>query len=216
MWGGRNASPFFFASRKSEMYVSIDIETLGLNPKKSDIIEFGAVIDDLKSPIQDLPRYHCYITKEYYRGEPYAMAMHSKALSHISSKTPKYSYVPGEYLDENFSAWLIQQGIEHKSMYCNKTGEKLDVAKITVAGKNFSGFDLRFLRRLPNWGRTVTLRHRVIDPAVLYFDPLNMEAPPSLDDCLKMAGVNKEVSHTAIDDALDVIRCLRFKWNLDF
>ncbi len=30
-------------------YVSIDIETLGLDPTCCDIVEFGAVIDDLES-----------------------------------------------------------------------------------------------------------------------------------------------------------------------
>ena len=32
---------------------------------------------------------------------------------------------------------------------------------------------------------------------------------PSLDECLQRAGINKTVNHTAVGDALDVIRCLK-------
>lgn len=196
------------------MYVSIDIETLGLDPDNCDIIEFGAVIDDLKSPIEALPSFHCYISKEKYKGEAYAMSMHPTILKRIGVRELGYRHLPPEYLDESFSDWLIQQGFSFTHKYCDKTGDRLQLTEITVAGKNFSGFDLRFLRRLPNWGRTVRCRHRVIDPSMLYFDPMTMEVPPSLDDCLKMAGIQKDVSHTSVEDALDVIRCLRFKWNI--
>jgi hypothetical protein len=49
---------------------------------------------------------------------------------------------------------------------------------------------------------------------MLYFNPLTMDAPPDLKTCLKMAGIEKEVSHIALDDAFDVIRCLRFKYKI--
>ena len=50
-------------------YVSIDIETTGLHEDECDIIEFGAVIDDLRvmAPISKLPVFHCYFIKEFYK-----------------------------------------------------------------------------------------------------------------------------------------------------
>ena len=47
-------------------YVSIDIETTGINPLVNDIIEFAAVIDDTnaKVPIENLPKFHRYIKKD--------------------------------------------------------------------------------------------------------------------------------------------------------
>ena len=35
-------------------YCSIDLETTGLNPKTSDIIEFGAVLDDLEKLLKKI------------------------------------------------------------------------------------------------------------------------------------------------------------------
>ena len=53
-------------------YVSIDLETTGLDAINNDIIEFGAVLDDLADmkPLEELPRFHAYICKEEYRGQP--------------------------------------------------------------------------------------------------------------------------------------------------
>jgi oligoribonuclease len=196
------------------VYVSIDIETLGLDPDKCDIIEFGAVIDDLKSPIKDLPFFHCYLSKDNYQGEPYAMSMHHEKLKRISKKESGYFYLPPDQLDYSFSSWLISQNFPYKKNYCPETSEEIKSVTINVAGKNFSSFDLRFLRRLPNWGKSVNIKSRVFDPAILFFDPQTMDSLPDLKKCLEISKINKEVSHTAVDDAIDVINCLRFKWNI--
>lgn len=187
-------------------YVSIDIETLGLDPSCCDIIEFGAVIEDTDKspPLEDLPSFHCYLTKprNIYKGDVYAMFMHSKSgmFERIAKRQEGYSYVPDDLLDEVFAEWLIEQGYGEKD-------------KIVVAGKNFSGFDLPFLKTI-GFGTKVRLHHRVIDPGSMYFDPMKHEVPPGLEDCLAMAGIEKEVDHTAVEDALDVIKCVRAKnWN---
>ena len=62
-------------------YVSIDIETSGIDPKTCEIIEFAAVLDDLSCAhppsVDRLPSFHCYLAKDSYTGEPYALSMHS-------------------------------------------------------------------------------------------------------------------------------------------
>lgn len=179
-------------------FVSIDIETLGLDPATCDVIEFGAVVGDVDTPLNKLSRFHCYLTKAVYRGQPYAMAMHAKILKRVADREPGYDYVPSDCLGECFADWLEAEGMDEK---------------IVVAGKNFQGFDLKFLELLPDFTSNVKFHHRQIDPATLYFDPFTMDVPPSLGECLELAGINTEVQHTAIEDALDVIRCLRFKWN---
>ena len=80
--------------------------------------------------------------------------------------------------------------------------------KITVAGKNYSGFDKRFLEKLEGWN-TINFSHRVIDPSILYMDWDNDESLPNLDECLKRANINKTVSHNALDDAMDIVNLLR-------
>lgn len=190
-------------------YVSIDIETLGLDPDYCDTIEFGAVIEDTSRPrpIEELPTYHAYLTKpkDRYQGEVYAMYMHSKSgmFERIAKRTPGFNYIPHDMLGENFFGWLSQEGL-------GEIGARKPPAKITVAGKNFMAFDMRFLRRLPDFEKCIKIEHREMNPAMQYMLPTD-EKPPSLQTCLERAGINTEVKHTAVEDALDVIRLIRYK-----
>jgi hypothetical protein len=188
-------------------YVSIDIETLGLNPCTCDVIEFGAVLETMVfdsagdpsgAKLGDLPTFHCYLTKpnNVYMGEPYAMWMNAKILKRIADREKGYTYMPGDMLDEVFAEWLEEQKM---------TG------KIVVAGKNFQAFDMRFLERL-GFGSKVKIHHRGLDPGSMFFNPVIHDVPPGLNDCLALCKVQKEVAHTAVEDALDVIRCIRHRY----
>jgi len=44
-------------------YISIDIETTGLDPQQNDIIEFGAIIEDSNDPkpLEELPQFQTYV-----------------------------------------------------------------------------------------------------------------------------------------------------------
>ena len=201
--------------------VSIDIETLGLEPEVCDMIEFGAVIDDPQIlNIEQLPFFHCYLTPpkrelngkiyEFYRGEAFAMNMNNKIIETISKRkdkeiADKYQFLEPRELGMQFAIWLAKNGFNW-----NDQDEPI---KIKVAGKNFEGFDMRFLRRLPEFNRYISFHHRVHNPAQLYFDRKNDDDLPSLDVCLQRAGIETKVSHNAVEDAMDVIRVLRHKWN---
>lgn len=199
-----------------DRYVSIDIETLGLDPDHCDIIEFGAVIDDLKTPVADLHRLHCYVLppprgnwgQAFYQGEPFAMAMHADKLKRIAVREEGYEYVQPYDLADRFMAWLGSHG------YDVLGEEKCEHVKIDVAGKNFSGFDLNFLNKWERWRWRIKTHHRVIDPGSMYFNPRSDPRPPSLEQCLDRAGIHKSVAHSAVDDAIDVIRVLRHKWGV--
>jgi len=182
-------------------YGSIDIETLGLDPKTCDTIEFGCVLEDtsVQMALEELPRFHCYLTRprNLYKGDVYAMFMHSKSgmFERIAKRTEGFSYIPFDLLDEVFADWLQEQGIE---------------GKLTVAGKNFAGFDLQFLKEI-GFGCRTELDHRTIDPGSMWFNPAEDESVPNLQICLERSGVRKGVAHTAVEDAIDVIRCIRAK-----
>jgi oligoribonuclease (3'-5' exoribonuclease) len=177
-------------------YVSIDIETLGLDSEYSDIIEFGAVLDDFSTPFQDLPRFHCYITKDYdkYQGEAYAMSMHADILRRIAKRSDGYTYVSSDCLDENFSVWLKQNGVD----------------EIVVVGKNFATFDLKFLQKI-GFGKFSNIHRRILDLGSMFYTPKD-KVPPNLEECLRRSGVEKKVNHTAVEDALDVVSCIRYKY----
>ena len=79
------------------------------------------------------------------------------------------------------------------------------------AGKNVAGFDMRFLNtKIKNWGQ-ISFLSRTLDPAVLYLDYKNDKELPDLKTCMDRANIGGEVSHTALEDALVVVKLLRHK-----
>ena len=95
-------------------YVSIDLETTGLDPENNDIIEFGAVIDDLRDmkPVEELPRFHAYIVKDEYKGQPYALSMHPTIFRRIATREEGYNYLYPNTLGKAFLDFLVEHGFE--------------------------------------------------------------------------------------------------------
>lgn len=183
-------------------YVSIDIETTGLDLINCDIIEFGAVLDDLSNPLplEQLPVFHTYFSKDKFLGEPYALSMHKEIFLRIAERKEGYTYISAEKLGNQFKQFLLKNGYNLEK----------DRITINVAGKNFSSFDLQFLKNKTDFCKHVHPSARVLDPAILYYERGD-ERLPGLSTCLKRAGFEGNVSHCAIDDALDVVKLIRAK-----
>ena len=64
-------------------YVSIDIETTGLDPQTCQILEIGMVVEDWQTPIEDLPCLTFLVDPGIIVGEPYALQMNSQVLLDI-------------------------------------------------------------------------------------------------------------------------------------
>jgi hypothetical protein len=79
---------------------------------------------------------------------------------------------------------------------------------LTPAGKNFASFDRQFLKRLPRFEQVVKLSHRTLDPAVLFWQVADEKLPDS-KTCYERAGLDNKVAHTAVEDALAVVRLIR-------
>lgn len=186
-------------------YVSIDIETTGLDPEYCQIIEFAAVIDDLKKqrPLDELPRFQTYLWHERYTGEPYALSMHSETFKKLSNwKSMKERVCTATSLFPVFHSFLATHGY--------KVHPLSNTIKINAAGKNFSGFDKNFLDKLPN--SHVTFHHRSIDPAILYLDPFDDEMPGT-EECFNRACMEQKGAHTALEDALSIIKLVRNRFS---
>lgn len=184
-------------------YVSIDIETLGIEAESCSLIEVGAVIDDMQSPLSELPVFHRYITypNNHYQGDVWAMFMHAKSgiFERIANRDPDYSYCNYLNLDIQFFGWLRKHlGLKNKD-------------KVLFVGKNAAWFDLPFLQKSAKFGMNFSIHHRVLDVGSMFVDMVNDQEPPNLEECLRRAGIQKNISHTAVEDAIDVIRCIRFK-----
>lgn len=174
--------------------VSVDVETTGLDPRKDQILEFAAVLFDL--PGEPIDHFHRLVWHERIEGHPRALAMNAAILVELADAdrpvSLKVVHVHGLYSD--FRSWLYRH-----------VGD----AKVTLAGKNAGAFDLQFLRSLPGW-RDDLFRHRILDPGSLYFNPgLDSDYLPDLATCRERAGLDKQVKHRALHDAIAVMECIR-------
>lgn len=197
-------------------YLSIDLETTGLDSEKNQILEFGAVLEDTNNilPLDQLPSYHAYVTHPggNITGNVFALNMNAGIIEKLKNQKDlegQYNFVKVEDLAESFLFWLSQNGFEIKTGDEGKPTQFKYSETLNVAGKNFSSFDKLFLNKVPNFNKFIRIRHRVIDPSPLFVDWKNDDSMPSLDDCKKRAGIDGVVTHLAIDDAKDVIAVLR-------
>jgi len=192
------------------LYVSIDLETTGLDAENCQILEFGAVLEDTNNilPLDELPTFHAYIKHPggNISGNIFALNLNAGIIANLKNEKElkdEYQYLKPDELADTFLAWLKIQGLEIKESYGNFH------TTITVAGKNFAGFDRKFLNKIPGFSKKIRIRQRVIDPAVLFVDWKEDECLPSLDECKVKAGIVGVVTHLAVDDAMDVIKLLR-------
>jgi len=198
-------------------YVSIDIETTGLDPETCQILQVGAVIEDTENvlALEQLPRFNCIVEHQSYSGSPYALWLNSnllKVLGDMESlkKDERLDYrkanniLPAGTVAASFNMWLAANGF---------TQSETGAITINVAGKNFASFDKNFLVKLPNWTSRIQIRQRIMDPAILFMAWKTDQSLPNLNWCIERAGLSGEVSHDAVDDAIDVVRVIRAATN---
>tara|TARA_R110000824_G_scaffold218435_3_gene405080 strand:+ start:11714 stop:12301 length:588 start_codon:yes stop_codon:yes gene_type:complete len=182
-------------------YISIDIETTGLSDD-CGIIEFGAVADDFKEGqlVEALPTFHCYFNFKAIQGEPYALSIHYDTFRKIANQEEGYNYYDPMGFGNHFKQWLI------RDCGYNPTCEKV---LISVAGKNFGSLDYKFLKSKTDIFDHIEMNTIFIDPTILFVEK-DDESLPGLAQCKRRAGLDDYVDHTALADAIDVVRLLRF------
>jgi DNA polymerase III epsilon subunit-like protein len=219
-------------------YISIDIETTGLNPLTCNTLSIGAIIEDTNNPVpyEELPKFHVAILHEELQGSPYAINMNRDLIETIvqyqtakdqDEKNDLVQMTGMQFLKLNevaqsFNDFLYQNGMiefnlnEHVRHVNGKMlpmiGMKTKPTTITAAGKNFGTFDKLFLEQIPQWNQVVKFRSRIIDPSILFVDWKNDNQLPSLNECKERANVPGIVTHNALEDAWDVIQTLRTKY----
>ena len=207
-------------------YVAIDIETTGTDPEIHQILEVGAILEDTNNLLnyEEMPKFSCIINRTEISGNVFALDMNKRiieilknysAFSHKPYEIPaekyalkkKYNIIEENDLAFNFLSWLgplMNPGKDFLGEYI--------CTPFNVAGKNFSAFDSNFLNKNENWKKKIKYERRIIDPSTQYVNWATDTRLPSLDECLKRAGIEKFVSHTAVEDCWDVIQVLRKKY----
>lgn len=218
------------------IYVSIDIETSGLNHDMNHVLSIGAIIEDTtkKLPYEELPKFNAIVLQNNIQGSPRAITMNKEIISlmgeylegtsevrDVLNNNSGYKFYEEEEVVKEFYYWLDLNGLGHG--LTNSGGYAQVVDRVTrpmingatksitlnVAGKNFGTFDKLFLQELPWWQKLIRTRQRVLDPAILCVDWVNDTSLPSLTTCKERMKVEGIVTHNALEDAWDVIEILR-------
>jgi hypothetical protein len=218
------------------VYVSVDIETSGLDHEKNKVLSIGAIIEDTekKLPYEECPKFNAIVLQNEIVGSPRAITMNKEIISMIGDYLEgddetrqnfqthsDYSFYESDDVVKQFYYWLETNGLGYGLMNSGHYGKVQDgkwlpsinsstkPITINVAGKNFGTFDKLFLQQLPWWKKLIRTRQRVLDPAILMVDWKNDTSLPNLTQCKERAGVTGIVTHNALEDAWDVIEVMR-------
>ena len=214
------------------IYVSIDIETSGLNHDMNHVLSIGAIIEDTnkKLPYEELPKFNAIVLQNNIQGSPRAITMNKDIISlmgdylegtnetrELLNNKSGYTFYEEEDVVKEFYTFLWCNGFASLDAPSTHVNGKLTPIidgrtkpiTLNVAGKNFGTFDKLFLQELPWWQKLIRTRQRVLDPAILCVDWVNDSSLPSLTVCKERKGVQGIVTHNALEDAWDVIEILR-------
>ena len=214
------------------IYVSIDIETSGLDHEKHKVLSIGAIIEDTekKLPYEECPKFNAIILQNEITGSPRALTMNKEIISmigdylegtdferNIINTRTDYSFYEKDDIIKEFYKFLWCNGFSHLDSPSTHVNGKLTPIidsktkpiTLNVAGKNFGTFDKLFLQELPWWQKLIRTRQRVLDPAILMVDWISDKSLPNLETCKFRADVQGIVTHNALEDAWDVVEVLR-------
>lgn len=176
-------------------YISLDLETTGLDPDCCDILQIGMIYDDGVSPVKDLPRISIYNCKKSYYCEPFAAAMNKVHFERICAKTPGHRYcsTPEE----------LRQTVEGFVSKFDMDG------RLRLAGANIGMFDWQFIR-VDGCFNGLKAAHRMLEIGSACLLPGDLWIP-SLPECCERNGIAVDPAscHDAVYDAELVVRCVR-------
>jgi oligoribonuclease len=183
-------------------YVSIDLETTGLDPRVDQVLMAAMVLEDteINCPVEELLHFHCLVRHKRYFGDAFALNLNAPILKILSSTTDdRFGFA--DYKDQRI---VVYRDHEWENEALDWLDHHFPDGRAVAAGKNVAGFDLRFLSESLNR----KFYHRVIDPGSVC---INWEAkvPPSLGELKDRYKIDGPVAHDALEDARDVIRVLR-------
>lgn len=107
-------------------YLSIDIETTGIDSENCEILSIGAILEDTEKilPFEEIPKFHCAINRRTIKGEIFATNMNRDLIEKIvqyqsaSSQDEKNDlvqmtgmwFLPEEEVVQEFYWWLYRNG----------------------------------------------------------------------------------------------------------
>lgn len=195
-------------------YLAIDLETSSgkdLNRSPDRILMASFVVEDTKQniPVEQLPHFTCLIDQPFIHGEPTALAMNAWILVALEYSKSKANDFVAKYIELGIPVETISKAMKAATAYPVLTlaDFELQVAtfltqhfgtkdRITIAGKNVTGFDLQFLPI----GIQERFRRNAIDWGMLFWKPLEDRQVPGSAEVMKRAGIEFKGAHDALED----------------
>jgi len=191
-------------------YISLDLETTGLDTDRSEILELGAVLDDGICTIDSLQAInHIINLKEIEYAEPKAIQMNARLFQAMVDHRGVSVEVAFTDLIRLFKEASV------KAMAWDANNGQKPRQWVTIAGKNAAVFDVplmrSFLRRHSFELKQLFqyIHFMVLDVGSLYY--ADFGRIPSLTEISALLGREK-VAHKAAEDALDVVYAVRAKF----
>jgi hypothetical protein len=196
-------------------YVSLDLETTGLDPTHHQILSVGAVIADEHGDIHHELEF--LVLHETIVGQSYALNMNASIIKELSKQKELLTEVQWGGIA---NAPRIVRPIDVGPLLRYWLWNTLQKNYIVWAGKNFDTFDRKFLEEynvfkntIPNSAMSLNWRYgSALDPGVLWFDPIKDVKLPNTKECCQRAGISDIVEHSALADAKQVVQLLTKYW----
>lgn len=203
---------------KIQPFVSLDIESTGLDVQNDKVLQIGMVYDDGVTPINKLKSISFFIDPIYeeYRGylDCEALEMNAWIIKNISQKEDsKYPvYQPSEARKVFYNE--LRTFYYHVLNKDNHWTDK-EKKKIQFAGKNLQGFDIPILKSNCFLTRETQkyVGYRMLDVGPLFY--LDFGYVPCLGEINKLVQGHSTVTHDALHDAYDVVRAVRYKLGVE-
>lgn len=154
-------------------FLSVDVETTGLDPDKDMIIQLGAVAFNMDGTFEEFSNY---VSWPRYGGDAFALQMNAAILKKLATE----EHPPAQVVAEAFKLWVNAK--------C--------VPKVTPVGWNVGPFDCAFLKK---WG--ITFGHRCVELGTLFMNTTT--GKPATSAAITREWLGREVTHDALQDARD-------------
>ena len=209
---------------KLRPYLALDIETTGLDVKRVHCLQIGWVIDDGVSPLAELKKGSVIIdVPEIKYGEPYALWLNGWIFDEMikASRGKPTKYPVMDIRNALFElADAIETAYRKAAEFDRANGEK--PKKVQIAGKNAGSFDMPIIVNngcADESARPIINRlleyvdHRFIDVGAAFFETFGKN--PGFDQINKLIQY-KDITHDALDDAMNVVVALRYRMGMNF
>lgn len=165
-------------------YISIDIESTGLDADVHQILEFAAVLWVNDGPVEDQPYVNFVVDpriegEKYIVGDPYALQMNHRLITKI---------VEGEGRAISFVMSRLKQLLHTYGISPENP--------IAIIGQNFGKMDFQFLRRVEDWPANY-FSHRFFDVSTIAATRDGMQSAANILDIPDIEGDKHEALYDA-------------------